>query len=175
MSQDALKAAGGQPVVTDAALPTNINKPTLVGLEADIKGKEAARQELDADYGNLLFKDLTPAARKKSLDNLVSRYNQNPNSIRDNDERDYLEKRRQFDLQIAQKQNLYSGIVDRSKKFDEQFTKTLSSEQGVNFSNGKPLYTAPELFEVSKDIGNFYKTSGVHEYITTEDFQEKQK
>jgi hypothetical protein len=160
MSQDALKAAGGQPVVTDAALPTNINKPTLVGLEADIKGKEAARQELDADYGNLLFKDLTPAARKKSLDNLVSRYNQNPNSIRDNDERDYLEKRRQFDLQIAQKQNLYSGIVDRSKKFDEQFTKTLSSEQGVNFSNGKPLYTAPELFEVSKDIGNFYKTSG---------------
>jgi hypothetical protein len=160
VSQDALKAAGGQPVVTDAALPTNINKPTLVGLEADISGKQEARKELDADYGNLLFKDLSPTARKKSLDDLVSKYNQNPNSITDNDERDYLKKRRQFDLQIAQKQNLYSGIVDRSKKFDEQFIKTLSSEQGINFNNGKPLYTAPELFEVSKDIGNFYKTSG---------------
>jgi hypothetical protein len=160
VSQDALTAAGGQPIVTDAALPTNINRPTLVGIEADITAKQEARKELDADYGSLLFKDLTPAARKKSLDDLVSKYNQNPNSITDNDERKYLEKRRQFDLQIAQKQNLYNGVVDRSKKFDEQFAKALSSEEGVNFSNGKPLYTASELFEVNKDFSSFYKTSG---------------
>lgn len=160
MSKDALIAAGGQPIVTDAALPTNVDRPTLVAVEADLKAKQEARQQLDATYGNTLFKDLNGASRKKALDDLVSMYNQNPNSITDNDEREYLERRRQFDLQIAQKQNLYNGVVERSKRFDDQFATELASEQGVNFSNGKSLYTAAELFEVNKDIDKFYKTSG---------------
>jgi hypothetical protein len=160
VSQDALKAAGGQPIVTDAALPTNVDRPTLIAVEADLKAKQEARQQLDATYGNTLFKNLNGPARKKALDELVSKYNQNPNSIRDNDQREYLERRRQFDLQIAQKQNLYDGVVQRSKKFDDQFAAELGSEQGVNFSNGKSLYTAAELFEVNKDIGKFYKTAG---------------
>lgn len=160
MSQDALKAAGGQPIVTDAALPTNVDRPTLIAVEADLKAKQEARQQLDATYGNTLFKNLNGPARKKALDELVSKYNQNPNSIRDNDQREYLERRRQFDLQIAQKQNLYDGVVQRSKKFDDQFAAELGSEQGVNFANGKSLYTAAELFEVNKDIGKFYKTAG---------------
>jgi len=160
MSQDALKAAGGQPIVTDASLSTDINTPTLAGVSADIKGKQDARKQLDASFANMHYEKLDGRAREKAINDLVSKYNQNPNSISDNDEREYLERRRQFDLQIAQKQNLYNGVVERSKKFDDQFAETLASEQGVNFTNGKALYTAPELFEVSKDVEKFYKTSG---------------
>jgi hypothetical protein len=160
VSQDALKAAGGQPIVTDASLSTDIDRPTLAGVEADLNGKQDARKQLDASFANMHYEDLNGEARKKSIKDLVAKYNQNPNSISDNDEIEYLERRRQFDLQIAQKQNLYNGIVQRSKKFDDQFAATLASEQGVNFTNGKTLYTAPELFEVSKDVEKFYKTAG---------------
>jgi len=160
MSQDALKAAGDQPIVTDASLPTNVNTPTLAGVEQDLNGKIAARKELDANYGNTLFAGLSGPAKQKALNDIVSKYNTNPSSIRDNDQLEYIKARRSFDLQIAQKQNLYNGVFEKSKKFDAQFAATLGKEQGVNFSNGKSLYTATELFEVGKDVEKFYKTSG---------------
>jgi hypothetical protein len=168
MSQDALKAAGGQPVVTDASLPTNVNTPTLIGVQQDLNGKMEARKQLDATYGNTLFGSLSTvppkkgekSPRQKALDDIVSKYNTNPNSITDPDRIEYIKTRRSFDLQIAQKQNLYNGVVKSSEKFDAQFAATLANEEGVNFSNGKTLYTSKELFEVGKDVEKFYKTSG---------------
>ena len=160
VSQDALKAAGGQPIVTDKALPTNINTPTLVGLQSDLQAKQDARKQLDADYAAMNLTDLVGAAKQKHINDLVDQYNQNPTSIKDNETSKFLERRRQFDLQIAQKNNLLTGIIKRSNKFDDMFAATLSSEQGINFSNGKSLYTAAELFEVSKDVEKFYKTAG---------------
>jgi len=160
MSQDALKAAGGQPIVTDAALSTDINTPTLARVEADLTAQQQARKELDIKAGNTLYPNLSGSARQKALDDRMALYNQNPNAITNNDEIEYLKRRRQFDLQIAQKQNLYTGVVERSKKFDDAFAATLGAEQGINFSNGKTLYTAAELFEVSKDVEKFYKTAG---------------
>jgi hypothetical protein len=160
LSKDALAAAGGQPLVTDKALPTNINKPTLAGLQSDLQAKQDARKQLDAEFANTFLKDLVGPAKQKAINDLVDQYNQNPTSIRDNDKLKFLERRRQFDLQIAQKNNLLTGVIERSNKFDDQFAQTLASEQGINFSNGKSLYTAPELFEISKDVESFYKTAG---------------
>jgi len=160
VSQDALKAAGGQPIVTDKSLPTSVNTPTLAGLQGDLQSKQDARKQLDAEYSNSSLSGLVGSAKQKHINDLVDQYNRDPTSIRDNEDLKFLERRRQFDLQIAQKNNLLTGIIERSNKFDAQFAATLASEQGVNFSNGKSLYSAPELFEVSKDVEKFYKTAG---------------
>jgi hypothetical protein len=152
MSQDALTAAGGQPVVTDASLPTDVNTPTLDRVEADLTAQQQARKELDIKAGNLLYSNLSGPARQKALDDRMALYNQNPNAITNNDEIEYLKKRRQFDLQIAQKQNLYTGVVERSKKFDEGFKKIIGNEGGIVTTGGTTLYNATELYEKFRDL-----------------------
>lgn len=149
------------PVVTPGRLATNIDIPTLAKLDADIKGKEEARKQLDAEYGNDLFPDLkTSTERTKAFNDLVAKYNQNPNSIKDNGEREYLERRRAFDMIIAQKQGLYAGVVDNSKKFDEDFKKIIGNEGGIVTTGGTSLYNATELYERLRDLQTSYTYSG---------------
>lgn len=140
------------PVVTTGRLPTNVNIPTLAKLDADIKSSQDARKQLDGEYANQLFPKLKGVEKQKALDEMFAKYNQDPSSITDNAQREYLERRRGFDMIIAQKQALYTGVVEQSKKFDEDFKKIIGAEGGVVTTGGSQLYSATELYERFRDL-----------------------
>lgn len=148
------------PVVTPGRLPTNVDIPTLAKLDVDITASQEARKQLDAQYANQLFPKLKGEERKKAMDEMFAQYNQNPNSITDNGQREYLDRRRGFDMVIAQKQALYTGIVEKSKKFDEDFKKIIGNEGGIVTTGGTTLYSATELYERLRDLKTSFKYSG---------------
>ncbi len=147
-----------QPVVTPGAISTSTKLPTLSELSGQIDAANQASKQLDAEYGPQLFSKLSPAERKKSLDKLVEDYNTNPRTIKDPGQLEYVERRRGFQIDIAQKNNLFKTIHEGSKKFDEQISKSLGGEKGIEFTNGKQLYSAEELFTVMGDARKFIKT-----------------
>ncbi len=145
------------PVVTPGGLSTSTKMPTLAELSGQIDASNQASKQLDADYGPKLFDKLSPTERKAALDKIVADYNINPGNIKDPLQLEYVERRRGFEIDIAQKNNLFKTVFDNSKKFDEQISKALSKEKGVNFSNGKQLYSAEELMSVMTDARKFIK------------------
>ena len=150
----------GAPVVVPGALSTDVSKPSLVDLERDITGATESIKQLNSTYAPQLFGNLKGSEREKALNELFSQYKQNPTSVTDNAQREYLEKRRAFEMVRAQKQNLFTSVVENSKKFDAQIDAQLATEEPLKFANGAVLYTPKELYEVQKDLSSFYKTTG---------------
>jgi len=164
-------AAGSQPVITPGRLPTDVDKPDLIKLEQEItaitgdrtKGVTGAIDELNTKYAPLLTdKSLKTNDQKlQYLNNLSSEYAKNPSSItgiKDPNLREYLERRRSFEIIAGQKQGLYDATVKASKIFDEKVDKTIGSEAGINFSDGTSLYTAKELYDFAKSAEGFWTT-----------------
>jgi len=151
------------PVVTPGALPTSTKMPTLAELNTQIESAGQSSKQLDATYAPQLFPKLSGAEREKALQKLVDDYNINPKNIKDPLQREYIERKRGFEIDIAQKNNLFKTVYEGSKKFDEHITKVMGSEKGVNFSNGQQLYSAEELFSTISDAKKFvtnYAPSG---------------
>jgi len=147
------------PVVTPGGISTSTKMPTLAELNTQIEGAGQASKQLDSEYAPKLFPKLSAAERQKSLQKLVDDYNINPRSIKDPLEKDYVERKRGFQIDIAQKNNLFKTIHEGSKKFDQEIAKVMGSETGVNFSNGQQLYSAEELFSTINDAKKFIKTN----------------
>ena len=172
--QDEIKKRGLQPVTTPGGLGTDVKAPTLNDLNNDIATTETAIKTLDSQYANQLFPNLSNkktilsttvkdgkqvteyiSPRQQALNKLNSDYNINPKSITDNAQREYVERRRGFDIDLAQKGNLFLSVVNGSKQFDNVISESLKGEQGINFSNGKQLYNAEELFNISNNGRKF--------------------
>jgi hypothetical protein len=146
------------PVVTPGGISTSTKMPTLAELNTQIEGAGQASKQLDSEYASQLFPKLSATERQKSLQKLVDDYNINPKIIKDPLQREYVERKRGFEIDIAQKNNLFKTIHEGSKKFDQQIANVMGSETGVNFSNGQQLYSAEELFSVVNDAKKFIKS-----------------
>jgi hypothetical protein len=105
-----------------------------------------------------LFPKLSAGERQKALQKLVEDYNINPRNIKDPLQKEYVERKRGFEIDIAQKNNLFKTVHEGSKKFDQQIAKVMGSEAGVNFTNGQQLYSAEELFSTINDAKKFITT-----------------
>jgi hypothetical protein len=145
------------PVVTPGGIPTSTKMPTLAELNTQIEGANQASKQLDAEYASQLFPKLSSVEREKSLKKLIDDYNINPKTIKDPGQIEYIERKRAFEIDIAQKNNLFKNIHESSKKFDEQISKAMGNEGGINFANGKQLYSAEELFSTINDAKKFTK------------------
>lgn len=161
-------AAGSQPIVTPGRLPTDIDAPDLNKLDKEIKdiigdrstNTPGAIDKLNTQYAPLLTdKSLkTPEQKLQYLNNLASAYSTDPssiNGIKDPNLREYLERRRSFDIIAGQKQNLYTATVNASKSFDDQLNKVFSKDKVITDRNGKVLISAKEIYEVAKDVRSF--------------------
>lgn len=164
-AQQTGKTQAGSPVVVPGRISTETSVPTLNDVNADIKSIQGNIDALNASYApTITDKTLaTPQQKKAYLDNLASKYATDPssiNQIKDNNIRQYLEKRRALDIELGQKQNLYVSAVNESKGFDKQIDAALGNEAGVNFKDGATLYTARQLYDFAKEAEKFYKTTG---------------
>jgi hypothetical protein len=153
-AQEALK---NLPVVLPGAIRTDVAAPTLAGLDNDIKGIETQIKGINSQYGALLFPDQRPEERQKSLNGLLAKYNQNPNSITNNAQREYLDKVRGYQVELLQKGNLFKTIQDGSKVFDDQLSQFFKTKGGVNFKDGRQIYSAEQLYNVASSYSKYYK------------------
>lgn len=164
MTKDTKEAQGSR--VTPAGIPTGVDKPSLIALNASIAQDQKNIDLLNTNSGTSLFPGYNETERKKSLDALYSKYLTNPKSITNNDERDYVEGRRVLEAKKTQKNKLSEAILQQSGTFDTKLNNLLSGEAPVTFSNGKVLYTAQQLYELDKDASAFYKTTGAGVGVT---------
>lgn len=153
---------GSTPVVTPGALPTDVDRPTLGKLNETITGIKTNIYKLNSDYAPLLTANIKdPKNKKKYLDALASKYYEDPGSIngmKDPNVREYLEKRRVLDIELGQKNNLYtSAVKESSRLFDPQMDKVFSNVGGLNFANGKQLFSAKELYNLNSSFKRYFK------------------
>jgi hypothetical protein len=168
-----------QPITAPGGLGTDVKLPTLTDLSNDIKATETSIKTLDATYASQLFPELSNdktiktttvrdgkvvteyiSQRQEALNKLNSDYNIDPKNIKGSGKIEYLEKRRAFSIDLAQKGNLFLNVRNGSQQFDSAIKDALKSEQGINFANGKQLYSAEELFNVENTSKKYLMSSG---------------
>jgi transcriptional regulator of met regulon len=143
--------------VTPGRIPTDVDPPSLIKLDQEIKEKDNQIKQLTGEYAKIITGEglNTPELRAANLDKLFAEYATNPSFIRtvkDPNLKRYLERRRALEIAMGQKQNLYISASNASSKFDEAIDKALSKEQGIRLSDGTN-YSARELNEllIAKD------------------------
>ena len=162
------KAGGIGPIVEAGGLPTDVKAPTVAEVQSQVNMIGDQMKELKNQYTDIIVPDAIknekdPAKRNEQInkfyDDLISKYTTDPNSIKDPDHKRFFSQYRAKEMLATQKMNALMQVWDKSKVFDQELDKLLSSEVGVNFNNGKTLYTAKELFEVGNDLRSFYRTT----------------
>ncbi len=143
------------PIVLPGQIRTDVAAPTLEGLGADMKGLENQIKGINSQYGALLFPKLSGPEKQKALDELLAKYNQNPKSIKDNAQREYLDKVRGYQVELLQKGMLLKTINDGSKVFDDQINKALQGKSGINFKDGRQLFSSSEIFSVIQSANKY--------------------
>ena len=161
------KTKGEQIVVLPGEIRTDIKAPSLFDIEANVDALKKEKTTLNNQYAKLLFPGLEPKEAQKSLDGLVTKYLENPNSIKNNKQREYLEKVTSYNLQISDGNNLAKGAIDYTKKIDEEISKMVSSQRGViNSKTGKVMYDATTMYKMYNNALTDYYTL---EYKSTGD------
>jgi hypothetical protein len=173
-TQEEAKKRALQPITTPGGLGTDVKLPTLADLSNDIKATETAIKTLDGQYANQLFPNLSNdktiktttvrdgknvveyiSPRQAALNKLNSDYNINPKAITNNAQREYVERRRGFDIDLAQKGNLFLTVRNGSQIFDTAIKTALMAEKGINLPNGQQLYSPEELFNIENSANQF--------------------
>lgn len=156
-----------KPKTQYGGLGTNAAPPMVSDLEKYIDDTKKQMDGLKASAGPELFptikgKDGKPLtggvllkAQQDALDALVDKYIANPTSIKDNDERTFVEQMRGLQLKQVQQGNLYTEVTKIDKVTDEALNKALGGIGGVNFPDGKPIYSAADLYKAQSILQNF--------------------
>jgi hypothetical protein len=170
--------ATGDIPVTDKAIATDIDTPTAGGLNEEILSISGERTkggvvkvpgQIDLLTNKYLDKITDPSlgtSQKKAtyLDYLSRSYAQDPSklikSLHNPNLAKYLEERRALEITLGQKQSLYNATKAASKVYDDKQNAILKQEAGVNYTNGRTMYTASELYNFGKDAETFYTTTG---------------
>ena len=156
-----------KPKTQYGGLGTNAAPPMVSDLEKYIDDTKKQMDGLKVSAGPELFptikgKDGKPLtggvllkAQQDALDALVDKYIANPTSIKDNDEREFVEQMRGLQLKQVQQGNLYTEVTKIDKVTDEALNKALGGIGGVNFPDGKPIYSAADLYKAQSILQNF--------------------
>jgi hypothetical protein len=160
----AQEALGSQPIVTASRISTNINPPSLIDVNKDIQGIKENLAELNKQYAPLLTNATlnTPEKKKAYLDDIAKNYSTDPgylSKVKDNNLKDYLEQRRLLEIQLGQKNNLYTTTVNASKVYVEKINKVFKTAGGIVDKNGRNLYSAKELYEFAITSKTFEETA----------------
>jgi hypothetical protein len=171
-TKDAREAALTAPVVLPGGIGTNVERPTLTKLSADIATTKNQIAGLNSTYGSQLFPNLSTkndipvygkdgktvtgytSQRQAALDKVFTNYSISPVENQGPVMNDYLRKRRALELNVAQKNNLFTTVENGSRQWDEKINTALSGEKGLKYKTGEQLYTAKDLFDVQFDYSN---------------------
>jgi hypothetical protein len=164
IAQKERELKGLEPLAFDAPMSTDIESLGLGTIGVKIQDGRDAVKMLDGKYAGTIAKNQTTApAKKKFLDDLFNKYKINPSSITDNTQLEYLQQRHKLEDDIATNINISNKVKSELSPMDKELDKALANAKGVTFSNGKPLFSGKELFEVesaAKDLTKYTPTLG---------------
>ena len=148
-------------IVTPGRIPTDVDPPSLLKLDEEIKAKENQIKQLTGSYVNVITPpDITdPKKKAEYLDKLSQEYATDPSfikTVKDPNIKTYLERRRALEIVMGQKQNLYQSASKESSKLDADIAKVLSSEEGIRFSDGTG-YSSKELYDIMVSVFSLTK------------------
>lgn len=162
--------------VTDAAKETKGSEYTITSLQSEINeligspeerklngghGSSGRLGQLNAMYAPLLVdKNRDPGESLKYLNGLSEKYMEDPSSINDiNDPnlREYLEKRRELDIEIARKTGLYAAVQNDpiSLGYDDQIEESLAAQEPVVSTDGTQ-YSGKDVLDFLSTAGTMY-------------------
>jgi hypothetical protein len=139
--------------------PGSFIAPTLNRLDSDIKQNQEALRILDSQYRNKMFPGMSGEGQDAAMKKAMSDYNQNPNLIRDNDVREWLERKRGLEIQLAQKNQLKLGALEATKRYDAEIAQKIKGYGGIVGSDGREILSAQQLYEFSANVPKYLKTS----------------
>jgi hypothetical protein len=160
------------PKVAYGGLGTGVELPTLGDLTTRIEQTNQDILSLRSTARNELFPELKGSdgkplageallkAQDKALDGLIDKYIINPTSIKDNDERVFVEQMRELQNTQVQRANLFNGAVATTKPYDEALKATFNRYSGSKLDNGM-THTAQDLYEARTALEKFIKVEKV--------------
>jgi hypothetical protein len=141
-----------EPVVDYGGLGTSVKPPTLQDLDNNRKQTIANLNQLYIDNGKLLFPNLDPKNREQALGELVQKYINNPTSIKDNDERKFVEQARSLQLKLGQETGLYSQTMSMSSGYNSKINEIFRGAGGIVDRNGRQLVSAQDLYVLKNKL-----------------------
>lgn len=152
----ALEQQGKSPVVRDRAISTDVNKPSLDGVNDDIAKIGETLNKLDKDYGDVLNMS------KSALDAQYEQYRKDPASTTkmSNSLVDYVTLRFYQEKLRFEKNNIKQSAEKVSAGYEKQIDDTLKGVQGIVDRNGRELFTAKDLFKVRQIVTDNLKVVG---------------
>jgi|694.fasta_scaffold48494_1 hypothetical protein len=134
-----------EPIVTAGPLNTDLPKKSLLDVGAEIKVLDENKKSLYTKYGDVIFPKLSNDAKQKALDTLFDNYKLNPQTSLTLNQREYIKERTILEVELSDKNNLYSEAVKIGKSF-----KYSIPEKGIRITekDGTSVYFSPEeLFD----------------------------
>jgi len=142
-------------VVEDSPIATNMEVPTLGNVDVVIGQTIKDQQTLNNKYTKSLGKD------QADLDELYKKYRIDPKSVVANEEVKYVQSRDAFENKLVMQNNIKKKVEEGSKVFDKKIDVALEKVKGVNDINGKPLFTAKEIYDVDGLLSKYYTVKTV--------------
>jgi hypothetical protein len=140
------KAKGDDLIQFEGPLRTDIARPTVQGVNADIDILQKQKSDLDIRYAKILFPNLTQNDGVAVLKRLIQDYEINPNSITDNNKRKYIEQALALNLEINDKTILVNDAVKFTSKIDDDINNVIDSEKGMVYKGtNKTMYSSREM------------------------------
>lgn len=109
------------------------------------------------------YADMNADQRKEAMNNLVQQYQANPSSITDNNKRRILDQWIQKQTDMTRRMGNYVNITQKAKPFDDAIDKITETLPGY-MKNGKQVYSAKEMRDVTDDIGRFSSSLEVNKF-----------
>ena len=158
---------------TPGVLPTDIDVPTLNKLGGSIEIVKSQINDLNSMFAPIVAGDnlKTPQEKTAYLDGLMKRYNEDPNFInsQSNDVREYLERRRVFELDLARKNLLFNKTKEQGSQYSQQLQTILKSEPSLPTPKGGKL-SNNDIFEVQNAYANALSTYGTSVTLNEDSF-----
>jgi hypothetical protein len=151
---------------TDAPPPSMADLDIFIekGAQDIVNLRATAGPELFPKFNGPDGKPLTGTAlyeaQQKALDGLINDYITNPKSIKDNDQRVFVEQMRELQQDQIRRANLFNGGIAVGAKYDEQLKATFGKYSGGKAENGVN-YTAQELYEARAALEKFINVEKV--------------
>ena len=150
-------AAGKDIIFENLGTSTDKTLPTLGDLQKDITDLDESMKTFKQEKAPFVisgYDKMNPDQRREAMTNLVQQYQANPSSITDNNKRRILDQWIGMNTDMTRRMGNYVNITQKAKPFDDAVDKIVNTVPGY-IKNGKEVYTAKELKDVTSDVNRF--------------------
>jgi hypothetical protein len=159
-------AAGKDIIFENLGTSTDKTLPTLGDLQNSITGLDEEMQKFKRENAPFIisgYDQMDDVQKRETMNKLVEKYQANPSSITDNNKRRILDQWIGYNTDMTRRMGNYVNITQKAKPFDDAVDKIAESLPGY-VKNGRQIYSAKEIRDVSSDIGRFTSSLEVNKF-----------